>query len=90
MKINVFLILLGSNAACYGNLNYILSFVTAGPAIKFFALPISPKAAPKCISKEFNMHLIQDKIEVLVAFVNMCRWCCTIQGIFRISDLFLP
>ena len=66
---------------CYGDLDYILSFATAGQIIQFFALPVSPKAAPIPISMEYSMGNSADRVKVLTSIINIHRWCLSVKGI---------
>lgn len=74
----------GSTAAQYGGLRYILAVAAAGPLVQFFALPVEydGKATHKGrleLTDVQDLNLMKDRIYVLRASVNMARWVQTVK-----------
>lgn len=83
------MILLGSNPALYGELSYILSYVTAGELIQFFALPLNNQLKSIEITKRFDLRFDNDKKEFLICLFNIFRWIKTIFTLGFINIIFL-
>ncbi len=65
----------GSNAALYGRLSYIILIATAGPYMKVFAMPITPKA---------HLRLIVDRTEVCAYATGVCS-CVALVNMWQNS-----
>ncbi|PNW86732.1 hypothetical protein CHLRE_02g095117v5 [Chlamydomonas reinhardtii] len=60
----------------FGNLPYLPCYATAGPQLQFYAVLKSQPQQPVSISKQFDLSVVADRVEVVHHVVNVFRLLC--------------